>query len=150
MKLKRGKAMDEASFDLTPMVDVILLLIIFFTFTTQFAALTGAPVDLPEEKGEAVKLKNKKSLIVDILETGQLMVLGKAVSAAEFVELAKRERALAGDDLELIIRADRKAPAAHLNAVAEALAAQGIRTWKLATAPSNGTSGGSGGSGGGG
>ncbi len=134
--------MDEASFDLTPMVDVILLLIIFFTFTTQFAALTGTPVDLPDEKGEAVKLKDKKSLVVDITESGQLLVLGKGVSPAEFLELAKRERALQGDDLELIIRADRKAPASHLNAVAEALAAQGIRTWKLATAPSSSGGGG--------
>jgi biopolymer transport protein ExbD len=138
MKLGRARAMDEASFDLTPMVDVILLLIIFFTFTTQFAALTGAPVDLPIEKGESVKIASKKTLIVDLTESGQLIVLGRPIAAGEFVELAKREKMLAGESLELIIRADRRASASHLNAVAEALAAQGVRSWKLATAPGGG------------
>lgn len=135
MRFKRVKHEHEAGFDLTAMVDIVLLLIIFFTFTTQFAALTGMPMELPRERGEQVALKSKKTLIVDITARGELFVLGRPVSAEGFVELAKREQALAGEGLELVIRADRLAPASYLNSVAEALAAQGVRTWKLATAP---------------
>ena len=136
MKLSRTRPSHDAPFDLTAMVDIVLLLIIFFTFTTQFAALTGTPLDLPNEKGEEISLSAKaKTLIVDLTSTGQLIVLGRPISSEAFAVMAKRERELAGEALEIVIRADRNASASHLNAIASALAAQNVRTWKLATAP---------------
>jgi hypothetical protein len=46
---------------------------------------------------------------------------------------ADARRAGGPDRLEVIIRADRACPAAHLNHLATALASAGVRTWKLAT-----------------
>lgn len=51
MRLNRPRELAEAPFDLTPMVDVVLLLIIFFMLSAQFAETFGSPMNLPGEKG---------------------------------------------------------------------------------------------------
>jgi biopolymer transport protein ExbD len=49
--LRPKQVREDATFDLTAMIDVVLLLIIFFMLTSQFAATDRAAVELPAQKG---------------------------------------------------------------------------------------------------
>ncbi len=51
MKFTRPKVTPEATFDLTNMIDVVLLLIIFFMLTAQFAKSNQREMDLPRQAG---------------------------------------------------------------------------------------------------
>jgi len=134
MKFGRARNPEEASFDLTPMIDVILLLIIFFTLTSQFAKTQQSPMDLPKEKGEKERTAAPASLVIDLSKDGAFSVLGTPTDLQSLVKMVQGEVLRLGTGLELVIRADRLCPAAHLNRLAEALAAAGVRDWKLATA----------------
>ncbi len=134
----------EPPFDLTPMIDVVLLLIIFFTLTAQFAKTQmRSPMDLPREKGEVSKEADaKSSMVIDLDRNGDLTVVGAAVTLSEVEKLIVKARDNTVS-LSVEVRAHRLAPARVLNKLAGALARAGVKEWSLGTA--GGESGGGGG-----
>jgi len=138
MRFGRPRLAQEATFDLTPMIDVVLLLIIFFTLTAQFARTRQAPVDLPREKGEKPQGDKPAAMVIDLNADGALSVLGVDTNLANLTRMVEGEVIRVGEGLDLVIRAHRECPAVHLNRLAEALAGVGVRNWKLATAGEGG------------
>lgn len=149
MKFGRPRLPSEASFDLTPMIDVVLLLIIFFTLTSHFAKTQLLPLDLPKEQGAKAESTLPTAIYVDLRADGRLSVLGVESDASSIARMVQGEVQRAGEGVELVIRAERKCPTQHLNRLAEALASSGVRSWKLATMGDGGSGGGGGGGGGG-
>lgn len=136
MKLRGSKSAHEATFDLTPMIDVVLLLIIFFTLTSQFSHVSLAPMDLPDERGEEQQNTDTPFLIVvDVARDGALTIDGDEYNPDGVRNLvaAAAEQAGAADQLEVIVRGDRLVTAAQLDPLVHALAEAGVTTWKLAT-----------------
>lgn len=133
----------EASFDLTPMIDVVLLLIIFFSMTSQFSETQNQPVDLPRERGQAASADAATmSIVVDMDRDGALRVTGKDYTQAELAEMLLRQArasALATSPLEIVVRADRRCASSHLDRLARSLAEAGILQWKLATTGAGGS-----------
>lgn len=134
MRLSRGRHPQEASFDLTPMIDVVLLLIIFFTMTSTFARTEQKMLDLPKQPGDARQAVASAATFVDVDREGRISILGDRKSLDDLVRAVKVDVGRTGGALDLVIRADKTAAAKHINAIAEALAAAGVRHWKLATA----------------
>jgi biopolymer transport protein ExbD len=123
--------------DITPMIDVVFLLIIFFMTTAQFAQLTRAEVDLPQERGEQRAEAEQAGIVVNITRDGQLIVSGRTVGLSELRSIVRseieREPDRPAQQLKLLIRADRNAPAARLNRVVEILRPLGVGAARLAT-----------------
>src|SRR5262245_52061090 len=134
MRFGRSRRPQTASFDLTPMIDVVLLLIIFFTLTSQFARTQQRPMDLPREKGEKAASDKPASLVIDMDKDGKLSVLGMDSDLASVTRMVQGEVLRVGEGLDLVVRAHRECPAGHLNRLAESLAGVDVRNWKLATA----------------
>ena len=138
MRFGRARLAHEATFDLTPMIDVVLLLIIFFTMTSQFAKTQQAPMDLPREKGEKAAESKAAELVIDLRRDGSLSVLGMETDLPRLTRMVEGEVLRVGEKMDLVVRADRHCAAGHLNRLAEALAGIGVRNWKLATAAEGG------------
>lgn len=137
MKFNRRAEMPEAHFDLTPMIDVVLLLIIFFTLTAQFANTLKTPLDLPAEKGTGKPDVSETAVVVDMTSEGELRLAAEPISFDRFLQVINNDLKVskaAGKTLELTVRVDRACPAQHLNGLATALTQLGVRNWKLATA----------------
>jgi len=131
--------------DLTPMIDVVFLLIVFFMATAQFAKLTKADIDLPQEQGETERSTATSSVVVNVSASGELIVDGDAYSMDRVVAMVRVELNRAGGDagqVDLLIRADRSAPASIVNRLADRLVEAGVRSWRLGTAPGSGSGGG--------
>jgi len=136
VRLNRPRELTEAPFDLTPMVDVVLLLIIFFMLSAQFAETFGSPMNLPTEKGER-RPKPEQSIVVDLTREGVVLLGGQQVPMDRLALLVSAD--IQGftsrrQTWELVVRADRDCPGAHLNRLAATLAAVGVRSWKLGVA----------------
>ena len=134
MRFGKPRLATEATFDLTPMIDVVLLLIIFFTLTSQFAKTQLEALDLPKEKGVKAEGSQQSTIFVDLRADGRISVLGMNSDVQSVATMVKGEVLRLGDSLDLVIRAERACPSQHLNKLADALAAVGVRNWKLATA----------------
>jgi biopolymer transport protein ExbD len=135
MALPSASHPEDASFDLTPMIDVILLLIIFFMLTAQFAQTQLRPMDLPRESGPDAAGKASAAVVIDMDRDGKLSVFGQPLAMDELAAIVPAGGAAGPGGPSLIIRADRSGPAAHLNRLAERLVALGVREWRLATNP---------------
>ncbi|TVQ30588.1 MAG: biopolymer transporter ExbD [Phycisphaeraceae bacterium] len=130
--------------DLTPMVDVVFLLIIFFMTTAQFARLTRAELDLPREPGEEGIVAHDTALVVNVLRGGEIIVDAREVPLDTLLSMVSSE--IAGSqasEIEVLVRADLAAPSAVINAIAEGLTERGVMSWRLATeTPAPGAGGG--------
>jgi len=121
-----------AILDMTPMIDVVFLLLIFFLTTAQMAQMASSPVSLPVEAGNAQESAGSSGLVVNIDSAGVITVLDQSLEVVDVMRLAKE--VLARDPVAVpVIRADRRAPAARLNEVVEALRSGGCHAVRVAT-----------------
>jgi biopolymer transport protein ExbD len=121
--------------DLTPMIDVVLQLIIFFMLTSSFGDLRRTEIDLPRQPGDEVVDRREPALIIDLTGDGRTLVDSREVSLVELERIARLGLAAApdGEPFDVLIRPDRNAPARELDRVLSRLAATGIDRWKLGT-----------------
>jgi biopolymer transport protein ExbD len=133
MNLSPQRKRRVAGFDLTPMIDVVFQLIIFFMYTAQFSQVSRTAIDLPEQPGERDALA-ATAIVVDLSAEGVFLVELQPVTLDELMDRLQAEVRRAGaENVELLVRADRSSPAANINQLAERLSEAGIRAWKLGT-----------------
>ncbi len=95
---------EEANLSMTPLIDVVLLLLIFYVVTSSFVD-REIQLELPESEASAIP-DEKKKFTVEIGQDGAIALNGKATT----IELLDRtiEVAAAADDIQSVeIRADR-------------------------------------------
>ena len=120
--------------EITPMIDVVFLLIIFFMTTAQFARLTRAEIDLPQERGEQEEAE-EAGLVVNLTREGQVIINDTEVPLSEMMAMVREEMARSGSPagLKLLLRADREASAARLNEIIKQLQDAGVYNARVAT-----------------
>jgi biopolymer transport protein ExbD len=129
--------------DMTPMIDIVFQLLIFFLTTAQLAMVSRSDLDLPLEAGEQEEDAAEAGLIVNILPDGSITIADESLSDEAFAVMAEElvlslppERL---SQLRPLIRADRSAPAARLNRVLELLQRSGVPAVRIATSPGGGS-----------
>jgi biopolymer transport protein ExbD len=97
-------------FDITPLIDIVFNLVIFFLVATHFVSSEAREaVDLPSASETDERPPAPRRLVVTALPGGELLVAGRTVLAAE-IEAMIAEGARAGTaDFEVQIRGDRTA-----------------------------------------
>lgn len=121
--------------EITPMIDVVFLLIIFFMTTAQFARMTRADVELPREAGEQDEAPEEAGLVVNVMADGSIIVNGDPVSLDTLASLVRIEARAAGgaEHARVLLRADRSADTAHLNRIVTRLRELDIGAARVAT-----------------
>jgi biopolymer transport protein ExbD len=76
-KLRRRGAEDEAGIDMTPMLDIVFIMLIFFIVTTSFVKESGIDVNRPSA-ATAVK-KERANILIGIAETGDIWIQKRRV-----------------------------------------------------------------------
>jgi biopolymer transport protein ExbD len=114
----RNKSDDsEAEINLTPLIDVVFLLLIFFMVTTTFSREAQIKLKLPEATSSEQVSPEENSLTIQISDIGQFAVQGpgeevprELINTSE-ATLQRAIKSAAGDmrDPMIIIRADRLA-----------------------------------------
>jgi biopolymer transport protein ExbD len=127
--------------EITSMVDIVFLLIIFFMTTAQFAKESRAELDLAQQEGEQLDVADETGLVVNILADGTIIIGDKPVALVD-LDLFVRQEMVNQDldsptDFKLTIRADRNATASTLNEVVRRLRALDVGMAKLATEEPN-------------
>ena len=119
---------------MTPLIDVVFLLIIFFLLSSHLVRQeTELALPLPEvQTGQGVTDANRPRLTVNVLGDGSLIVANRAMILEELTDLLAERRRAHGEALELRIRADRSVPYGRVEAVMLACARAGI--WNVAYA----------------
>lgn len=134
MKLQHH-SMEEPTVDLTSLIDVVFLLLIFFMVSTTFERQALLKVDLPEasEVEDRVELPESLELVID--SAGRMFLNDRRLVDSEDGTLRAAIEEAVGDDrsVPLILRADRQTPH-HFVVTAMDVAAQlGFTNLSIAT-----------------
>lgn len=70
---------EDATLDLTPMLDVVFIMLIFFIVTATFIKEAGVDVLRPEAK--TADLKRRASILIAVTKTGEIWIDKKKVTA---------------------------------------------------------------------
>jgi biopolymer transport protein ExbD len=70
MRKQRRKDEDESEVNLTPMLDVVFIMLIFFIVTASFVKEAGTEITRP--RAETAERKERASIMVAITEKGQI------------------------------------------------------------------------------
>jgi biopolymer transport protein ExbD len=90
--------------NLTPLIDIVFLLLVFFMLTAHFVRDEGLPIDLPEA-ASAVSLEQKEPLEIAISSSGQVTISGEQILSELLVE--KVSSLLSSrDEKRIVIRGD--------------------------------------------
>jgi len=82
-KIKK-RILGDNEINITPLIDCIFLLLIFFMVTTVFIEMEGLQVDLPgESDSQDEEQQQKKDVNIQISALGEYSVAGEPVSASE-------------------------------------------------------------------
>lgn len=131
-RLKKNKPLDIS---LTPMIDVVFLLLIFFMVTTTFSRETVIKVQLPQAEGQPPdQVKQDERLLLTINKSGQYFLNERALSDNSLVTLTKELSAMSEKKhLPLIINADAEAPVQAAISVLDVANTIGFRSISFAT-----------------
>ncbi len=127
----RGSDSDEASagIDISPLIDCIFILLLFFIVTTTFVEETGVEVDKPQAASSAKLEKN--SILLAITAGGEVVYGGRDIGVAGVRPLVKR--LIEREDLPVILQTDQSVPAGLLVRVIDETKLAGATRVNLAT-----------------
>lgn len=121
--------------EMTPMIDIVFLLIIFFMVAAQFAQQAKVELNLPEEIGEQKVAEQVSRFIININKNGEF-ILDETKGVISRDELNAQLDSLGQDGIlweDVTIRADRNASTEALNEVLSLLSKHGLKATKIAT-----------------
>ena len=122
----------EVSINLTPLIDVVFLLLIFFMVSTSFSELTQLVVDLPEAAGSPATNDNALILTVDV--AGNMTLNGESVpNDVRGLSLALRQQLSGNTDIPVTLSADAMTPHQYVVTAMDVAAQLNITRLTIAT-----------------
>lgn len=123
MNFQRGRSGEEPEINLIPMIDVLLVIIIFLMLTTTYAKFSSLEINLPT--ADASKQNEPPNEIdVAVTASGQVLVNKSPLAVADVASISDALRQAAGSQKEPIIVINADAKATHQSVVDVMQAAQ--------------------------
>jgi len=132
MRLRRHTQQDEPQIDLTPMLDIVFIMLIFFIVSTSFIRSSGIEVDPPV----AASARPQTTAVVEVAidANGQLHVAGQQVDAERLVAHVKQQLSHQPGS-SVLLRADERVTHGVVIASLDRLRLGGIEQVALAAEP---------------
>lgn len=142
MKFKKeiGNHREQPKLDLTPMIDVVFQLLIFFMLSATFVVQSSIQIELPEAKGAAPVDKKEVSITLahgtDGPEgKGKIYIDEISVNSLDEMGLIIQEKAAVDPDILVLIRPDARSEAGRLIEVLGILNSLGISQSSIVANP---------------
>ena len=137
MKFRRSRKPDSG-IDLTPLIDVVFLLLIFFMVTTTFTQETRLLISLPEAGGETVDAE-PESLELTIDKEGNYALNGQSLINRDIktIMAALKDASAGNRDLPVVITADAESSHQAVVSAMDAAGKLGFNQLQIATQQPN-------------
>ena len=109
---------DKAEIDLTPMLDVVFIMLIFFIVTASFIKEVGIAVDTPDSSPENISNTNEP-ILIQVAASNEIWMEGRRVDIRAVRANVARLHA-ENPEASLVIKADGKSSAKTYVAIADA------------------------------
>jgi len=127
MRAPINRSQGDVSINMTPMIDVVFLLIIFFLVSSHLAKQeANVKLDLPTAKTGQDNLSDRPMVTLNILADGTWSVSGQWLSRERFRELIRERYQKENGILRVKIRIDQSQPYQKLSEALKLLAEENI------------------------
>ncbi|MCM8803854.1 MAG: biopolymer transporter ExbD [Candidatus Omnitrophica bacterium] len=133
MVFRKHYSLTKGEINLTPLVDVVFQLIIFFMLSSSFIMQPGIKVKLP--KAETTDIIKEKEIFIDITEDGTILFKGKKVNLHQLENILKEEIKNKKEDIILIIKGDKETKHGIVVNVMDIARKSGIERIAIGTIP---------------
>lgn len=134
MNFRPDRKEDNVEINLTPLIDVVFLLLIFFMVSTTFDRHAKLKVQLPEASAK-MEQKQEDPIVLSIDANGKYYINDRQVVNTQLDTLKKALLKSVGDkkDVALVLRADAKTPHQSVVRAMDAASQLGLTRLSIAT-----------------
>ncbi|MGE3171843.1 MAG: ExbD/TolR family protein [Planctomycetota bacterium] len=125
---------EGAGIDMSPLIDCVFILLIFFIVTTVFVEESGVEVDKPQAASAAQLEKN--SVLIALTAEGAVVYGGRDIGIGGVRSLVKRM--IQKEDIPVIVQADKASASGLLVRIIDEAKLGGATKVSVATAPGKG------------
>lgn len=139
MNLRPDREKESLEVNITPLIDVVFLLLIFFMVSTTFDRTAQLKVQLPESSAKIEQSKTEK-LILAIDAKGQYYINDKQLvnTTVKTLKQALLKTVDGNKEIAVILKADAKTPHQAVVTAMDAVAQIGLTRLSIATMESSG------------
>ena len=130
MKFKKKKS-PEINLEITPLVDVIFLLLIFFVLSTQFIDLKTMSIELPTIDKETMSNLPEKRVKIEISKEGDVLINNTILDNFSIRTLNKELKTISPEIKTAIISADSDTKYQYLVTIMESLNRNGFKNIQI-------------------
>ncbi|HQZ02946.1 MAG TPA: biopolymer transporter ExbD [Thauera sp.] len=124
MNFRRGSRSEEPEINLIPLIDVVLVIIIFLMLTTTFSKVSGLEINLPSAESDGAE-SVANEIVVAVTAAGEVLVNRQSVADRSVESLAAAlGKAVPSDGREPVVVINADAKAAHQSVIDVMQAAQ--------------------------
>ena len=121
---KRSQQIEEAGIDITPMMDIVFIMLIFFIVTTSFVKESGINISRPSAKN--AEQKKQASIFIGINPAGEIWIDKRKVDI-ESVQANVEKLAAESPEGAVVIQADKNSQTGLLVKVMDQVRSAGIK-----------------------
>jgi biopolymer transport protein ExbD len=135
MAIKRDKS-GESGPDITPMIDIVFQLLIFFMVTAVFAITPGLDIKLPE--AEEAQAPEKENLFIVVDQDGNMKLNHQEVTFSNLKERLQFKREQLDNTTMIIIQGDERSTHGQIVQIMDIARQVGVVDQVIATEPNRG------------
>jgi len=133
MNFRQNRRRDEAQLDMTPLVDVVFNLLIFFMLSTTFVTTPGIKINLPQASSKELKVQEKEVRIA-LTKKGKIYLNRKLVTLDDVRKILK-QKARINPKMLVIIQADAQVTHGKVVQIMDIAKTSGLNKLAIATRP---------------
>ncbi len=118
---------DHYRVDLTPLIDTLLVLLIFFMLISTFITTTSLDIKLPEAKSATEEQKESENVVISVNEKGEIFIDGKLM---EHFEIPAWLNTLS-ESVTLEFKVDKNAPFRSFIQIIDCAKERGLNSFKI-------------------
>jgi biopolymer transport protein ExbD len=138
MNLRPQRSDERVDINLTPLIDVVFLLLIFFMVSTTFDRHAKLKVELPEASAKPAQ-QQQDPIVISIDAKGNYFINDRQLvnTRLETLKTALRKTVADKEDVSLVLRADAKTPHQAVVRAMDAASQLGLTRLSIATIEAN-------------
>ena len=124
MKLSKSKPKSSVTFNMTPMIDIVFLLIIFFMTVSQITRTVDIPLPLPRVTQGDVETRTS-TITINLNAEGTILIAGQTLSLTSALSAIESKLKKSGNDprkVKIQLRCDRNCECRHVSELLKSLA----------------------------
>ncbi len=128
MNIRPSRRSRNVLVDMTPLIDVVFLLLIFFMVSTTFDKQTQIKVDLPEASNQTEESRESQSIAISIDAKGHFYLDDQELVTHDLATLKRALGKAAGErtDIPVTVTSDKQAPFQAVMTVMDAAGQLGL------------------------